>query len=93
MRATYEIIQSELDKVLKLQLLKNAEIRAINMKKSRSFGRLQIELSSEEKASMIKNVNQKYTNQIEKIYTELNKKLSDLNLNKLDNPFKERWNI
>lgn len=93
MRATYEIIQSELDKVLKLQLLKNAEIRAINMKKSRSFGRLQIELSAEEKAAMTKNINQKYTNQIEKIYTELNKKLSDLNLNELDNPFKERWNI
>lgn len=93
MRAIHEIIQSELDKVLKLQLLKNSEIQSVNIKKHRTFGRLQIELSAEEKAAMITNINQEYNNQIKKIYTELNEKLSDLNLKKLNNPFEERWNI
>lgn len=93
MRAIHKTIQTQLDNVLKLQLLKNTKIHSVNIQKSRSIGRLQIELSGEEKAEMIKNINKKYNAQIENIYTELNKELSDLNLKNLDNPFKERWNI
>lgn len=93
MRAIHKTIQTQLDNVLKLQLLKNTKIHSVNIQKSRSIGRLQIELSSEEKAELIKNINKKYNAQIENIYTELNKELSDLNLKNLDNPFKERWNI
>lgn len=93
MRAIHKTIQTQLDNVLKLQLLKNTKIHSVNIQKSRRIGRLRIELSGEEKAELIKNINKKYNTQIENIYTELNKELSDLNLKNLDNPFKERWNI
>lgn len=87
MNAINNFIQNELDKILKLQLLKRKELHDVYIKNSKSIGRLHFELLPAEKAAMLQHIHRKYDKQIQTIYENINSKLSDLNMEKIQNPF------
>ncbi len=87
MHTIHKYVQDELDKILKLQLLKSREIHSASVAKYRTFGRIHIELLPEEKTATVQSINKKYNNQIKEIYANINLKLSEFNLHKLNNPF------
>lgn len=87
MQKIYHNTQLHLDEVLSLQNQRNKTIHTITSTNYRKLGRIHVEVSAEEKAAMIKQVNKDYDKRIQAIYNDLNTELKASGLPELKNPY------
>lgn len=87
MQKIYNQIQLRLNDVLSLQNQRNRTIRTITSTHYRKLGRIHVEVSAEEKAAMIKQVNKDYDKKVQAIYNDINAELKASGLPELKNPY------
>lgn len=84
----YNNINTKLDEVLEQQQKRKQSIKMISSIMYRKLGRIHVEVSAEEKAAMIKQVNKDYNKRIQTIYNDINTELKASGLPELKNPYK-----
>ena len=83
----YNYVNTKLNEVLEYQNQRKQSVKMILSMMYRKLGRIHVEVSAEEKAAMIKQVNKDYDKKIQLIYNELNDKLKASGLPELKNPY------
>lgn len=68
-------VLNQLDKIIKLNQIRNKTIRNVLKSKYKNYGRCLVELSDEDKNRTIEQVKRFYNSQISDIYKEINKQL------------------
>lgn len=84
----YNNTNTKLDEILEQQQKRKQSIKMISSIMYRKLGRIYVEISNEEKAAMIKQVNKDYDKKIQTIYNDMNAELKASGLPELENPYK-----